>query len=558
MSKKAPSSIYTDFEDICYIFLKEIVSVASQSKKLNSKATHKIIEDKLCNWMFSEIPFLYELTRDEFHDVNLELHQSVKTVNHKRHEKLISNLKQYHLLGIAKKINLARIKFKEGMVGILSRFSRRFFEREKLFDFSDKQLKSLARRIAFNNPDLPLRASKNIQDCNNNSSYIFVSHLFPTTWLPTVAELRSKGKHTTWLGVNPVHEFGSYGVAVNTSVNTDKVITDGLLITLMVLAKCTDCKILLSGECFIGSNWKKNDTTLLYMVMTAVTSMIRSTSDKNNLTLMMYDGIKPFSDQDQGNQSISYFYRAYMRNADRIIYNSNTPEFGDFMENSINLTAPKLHFYRYGYSINGDAVKKYPLDEIHIGCITVVLNEFAEPSRDGVTSYIEKICRSGIHFHYFCKEDDRAVRDFIDRLGPDEKYFHPHKIEKDPVKLVNKIAQFHFGFNPSDHVPFAHGIAGMDDRFYQDSLSMFWQSTVATSFLVYASAGLPVILPRGCTGSVKMLGESAFPINLVEMPNLKTIFEKEDLNGCISKAFANAYNFDINNRIQDMIEFIEQ
>ena len=143
-----------------------------------------------------------------------------------------------------------------------------------------------------------------------------------------------------------------------------------------------------------------------------------------------------------------------------------------------------------------------------------MLSEFREPSRDAVTSYVEQICRSGIHFHYFCNQNSPAVIAFERSLGDAKKYFHIEPIEKDQKRLVKKLSKFHFGFNPSDHRPFAEGISKLDDRFYQDALSMFMQSTIGTSFLVYASAGLPVLLPRWCTGSAAMLGVSALPLNL--------------------------------------------
>ena len=142
-------------------------------------------------------------------------------------------------------------------------------------------------------------------------------------------------------------------------------------------------------------------------------------------------------------------------------------------------------------------------------------------------------------------------------LGDAKKYFHIEPIEKDQKRLVKKLSKFHFGFNPSDHRPFAEGISKLDDRFYQDALSMFMQSTIGTSFLVYASAGLPVLLPRWCTGSAAMLGVSALPLNLSEVPNLKSYLRSLDIEQLLKLAALNGQSFDIDNRIEELIAFCE-
>ena len=82
--------------------------------------------------------------------------------------------------------------------------------------------------------------------------------------------------------------------------------------------------------------------------MYAVTKTIRTVGNPYSLTLIMYDGIKPFSDENKGNNLTSYAYKAYMQNANRIIYNSNTTEFGEFMDNAIPLKAPRSTFQGMG------------------------------------------------------------------------------------------------------------------------------------------------------------------------------------------------------------------
>lgn len=385
------------------------------------------------------------------------------------------------------------------------------------------------------------KASDVADDLNDKASIVFVSHLFPTTWDPFVRALKARGRHTAWIGPKEVNEFDSYGVIETRNLSTDVSEALGFLGTLACLCQAKTFEILLSGECFYGSNWRVNDTTVLYMIMSIVTKTIKSIiGERRNLNLIMYDGLKPVADEDLGNRAIADFYRTYMQQADRIVYNSNVEMFGEFIEFAFNIHAPRLHFYRYSAAptrmkrrINHKKKKN-----IHIACITVVLAEFGEPSRDSVPYYVKKIIESGIHFHYYCNVSSPVVKSFQDLLGPYAEFFHPHPINKDQAALVSELHQYHAGFNPSDHVPFAHGIVGLHDRRYQDGMSMFWQSTVGTSFLVYAAAGLPFFLPRGCVGSTQLLKEAALPINLSEMEDLPAYFKKLDLDAKLEAADA--------------------
>lgn len=553
------------YELIIFTFLKEIILAVEISSKKNSKSVHLEIKKKMEDWLFSEIDFLTEAHslsyNSELYEQQIDnaIIQNTKSTLRKSvlinfKEKIKKVLYFFGLLDVCFKIYIRLRNFIDNLVE--KKIENNDISITEIFSLNDEQVRKVAKiLVTFNEKKLEA-IHKKIAFLDKKQSIIFVSHLFPSTWSPTVQSLRSLNFHTSWIGVNPVEYFGSYGVLTNKLVNTNEVITERLLNNIIYLSSLKNCKILLSGECYIGSNWKINDTTLLYMVMTAVTKTIRKTNDVDykNLILIMYDGIKPFSDFDD-NQSITYFYSSYLREANKIIFNSNTTEFGEFIFNSLNINVPKISFPRYGFA-NHKKTKKHNFNEIHIACITVVLSEFDEPSRNNVTNFVESICKSGIHFHYFCEPNSRVVKEFSNRLGIYSKYFHAEKIEKDPKKLVEKISKFHYGFNPSDHRPFSAGIYHLKDGFYQDALSMFMQSTIGTSFLVYASAGLPVILPRWCSGSINLLGENAIPLNLSELSNLKIILSRIDTEKLNKKCLDRSIQFDIDHNINKLVKFL--
>jgi hypothetical protein len=378
-----------------------------------------------------------------------------------------------------------------------------------------------------------------------------------------VRALNQAGWATAWLGNIDVKEFGSYGVMSTHQIPTSERFLESFLGTVFFMARMKEPRVLLSGECYYGANWNGEDAWVLFTIMGAVTKTIRRhrSPGAQNLFLLMYDGLKPVAKSSQLKQEISKAYGEMMRSADKIIYNSNTEYFGDYVENAYGVTAPRLHFYRFSetpknpkprfdFGPNGD--------EFHMACITVALAEFGEPSRDAVPNFVRDIIEQGIHFHYYCRVDDPVIEAFRNSIAPAyREYFHPHPVNKDQQQLVDELHQYHVAFNPSDHIPFSKGISQLNDREYQDGMSVFWQSTVGTSFLVYAAAGLPFVLPRGCTGSIQHLIDTAIPATLAEYKNLKNYLKKIDLPACCQRLEAGSPAGWVDTYIQRLIDFIE-
>lgn len=407
-------------------------------------------------------------------------------------------------------------------------------------------------------------------EADRRDVYVFVSHLFPTTWSPTVRSLNDRGNHTVWCGIDNPQESAGYGVLETPLVQTTSHVNLTFLGCLVFLCGTRRSQILMSGECFYGSNWNAEDTTVLYSLLASVLSTMRRKREDfaaqakkkvaRNLNLLMYDGLKPINASGSSdNTGISYFYKRLMKLGDRIIYNSNTELLGTFNRYSIPLTTPALHFYRYSEA----PAKLLPRIDfeggknIHVACITVCLNEFGEPSRDRVAGYVRDMILSGIHFHYYCMTTHPVILKFKRDLGAYGDLLHLHPIIKDQAKLVEELHQYHVGFNPSDYLPFAHGIASMSDRFYQDGMSVFLQSTIGTSFLVYAAAGLPVLLPRGCVGAADLLGDVALPVIFSEMDNLRMLLEECDLERRFRVADANCAEYHIDTHIDRFLDFVK-
>lgn len=389
----------------------------------------------------------------------------------------------------------------------------------------------------------------------NQNDIILISHIFPSTWSTLVQSLQSSNKKVCWIGNKRISNSKNYGVLNHSEIpsNTSIVID---IFTLILHMQNTKRPIVVSGESFIGPNWNPIKVLALYCLINAFISSIKSSTKTNNLILILYDAIKPIASGANLGASLSLSYKKILLAADKIIYNSNTNLMTEFIENAIDKKTPSINYFRYPNLVPNKNF--FFSDEIHIVCITVCLTEFDEPSRDNVKYFIKEILNQELHFHYYCNLNSNAVRRFVESLNDKQlEFFHLHSIIKDQNELINEISKYDFGLNPSDQQAIAGGISSIKDRIYMDAQEIFWQSTIATSFLVYAAAGLPVILPRGCVEAKKYLDPFAIPLNLSEYKNLRNVLKKYILkNMSILVKYDRSRFTNIN--ISELIEFLEK
>jgi hypothetical protein len=151
------------------------------------------------------------------------------------------------------------------------------------------------------------------------------------------------------------------------------------------------------------------------------------------------------------------------------------------------------------------------------------------------------IAAPGVRFHYYCEPERESIlrlkreapKEFLDNIE-----FHP--IIRDPKSLVSELEQYHLGVTMFDHALFARAIAASGNRFYGDALAAYVDSTIATSWLVYASAGLPIATNRWCRGLNTFVPEACiFRLTLSELPNLASRVFHSDFISIMAEAEAN-------------------
>lgn len=590
-----PETETLDFELVLSTFFEEVIDALTKAEDMMAPVTHGHIYQKFLDFFAYRIPGVDTYVRDigMMRIPRKSLHKRLIAATPDGVKRFVKKFGWLYILVIAidalifpsesarRRISmrgqLARriptsLRFRLSHIAFLRSLDERIFRprwkmaetQKPLWKFSKEEIAKLTKALINDNAAAlrdGLEAAQKL-DADPRDVYVFVSHLFPTTWSPHVRALNDRGDHTVWCGIDDPHESAGYGVLESPLVPVTTHVHLTFLGVIVFLCATRRCQILMSGECFYGSNWNAEDTTVLYSLLSSVLyTMRRRRAGTKNLTLLMYDGLKPINlSGNPKNNAITHFYKRLMHSGDRIIYNSNTELLGTFNQYSIPLKTPRLHFYRYSEAPHAPK-PRIDLEggkNIHIACITVCLNEFGEPSRDMVAGYVRDIILSGIHFHYYCMTEHPVIQKFKRDLGEYGKYLHLHPIIKDQAKLVGELHQYHAGFNPSDHVPFAHGISSLNDRFYQDAMSVFLQSTIGTSFLVYAAAGLPVLLPRGCVGATQLLGDVALPIIFAEMSNLRSLLEDCDLERRLALADQDRTKVHIDTHIDRFVEFMKR
>lgn len=412
-----------------------------------------------------------------------------------------------------------------------------------------------------------------IESDSKSPSVAFVFDVFANTWAPTVSALNFRDIHTVWCGTADLTEEKTYGAAITQKIPTkQKLITDfvGILGFITSLKKT---QVLIASESFFSADWNAENATVQCMI---IASLLRGcanlrTTGHSRQSLIMYDGVKPLSwiaspdfGLNHNETSLSYSYKSMVTAADKIALNSNVDEFGDFLKYAVPLRedAAVRYIPRYTESAKTEE-EKLPFDEesepIHMCCITTCLSDNPEPSRDGIEHYIKQMIEQGLHFHYYCVPGSAAAARFRLRLSKSARdRFHTHDIITDQAKLVEDIQKYHLGLTPGDHTALSKGIASVPCRFYSDAAIKFMRTTVATSSIVYAAAGLPCMMAMGFPGGATLVGEdTVIQPALSEFKHIKKVLKQWGLRERLKLAAEKRAKFYARNHVDEFITFLD-
>lgn len=389
---------------------------------------------------------------------------------------------------------------------------------------------------------------------------LFISSKPLGTLNPTIAELKISGFNTFWLGAEDVKDIRQTGYS---TPRVSDVPLDGYCIgtfqdLLYLLCTLKRGAVLFHFESVFPPSWDFLRVAFCYASTLAImrtAQELRPPEYQSRLVLHMYDAIKPGVKNYDAGTACGMLYASMMKEAEGVIFSSYTEAFGDFVENALGQKLNRVHAHRF--QRNADIRRPKLTGGYHIAIISVLLEEFWEPSRMGLTEYVRSMLSQGLHIHYYVGINSREKAEaFRLSLQPSEQsHFHLHDPIHCPETLASELSQYHIGWSLFNMQIFNDMTTYLSDQFTRDAMDLFTPTTLPSVIWSCAAAGLPVVCNRSMRGVVDELPEGmAIPLTLSELGNLKSILEQLDWNKIHS---ANLAPLDIRNNIHRLNAFLD-
>jgi hypothetical protein len=389
---------------------------------------------------------------------------------------------------------------------------------------------------------------------------LFVSSRPMATLNSTIRKMHEDGFSTFWLGSEHVKDAHQTGYA--TPRVEDVALTDysigSLIDILFTFTNLERGMALYHFETIYPPAWDFNRVAICYagtLAMIRTVKECRPPDSTASLGLYMYDAIKPGVKNFHAGETCGRLYRQLMLEAEAIIFSSYTEAFGDFVENAVGKRLPRVHHHRYQTVPS----KRRPrlTDGYHVAIISVLLEDFWEPSRMGLVPYVRDLIAQGIHIHYYVADHAQGkVFQFLDSLPESQKHlFHLHTPIHDLEELANELSQYHVGWSLFNMQVFSDIISNLTDQFTRDAMDLFTPTTLPSVIWTCTAAGLPVICNRSMQAVVDLLPPGmALPLTLSELHNLSHILDEVDWDAIDRIPLE---SLDISNHIHKLYRFLD-
>jgi len=371
-----------------------------------------------------------------------------------------------------------------------------------------------------------------IETLNQEDNPLLFSSAKPMGTLTATIDQMAKDNYATyWMGSEDVTDIRHTGYATprTSELNIKAYAIGGLLDILYTLCNMKQGTVFFHYESLYPPSWDFRRATFCYAACLAVIRTVkegRVEGSSAKLTLHMYDAIKPGVLNYAAGGDASALYRQMLSEAEGVVFSSYTTTFGDFVDNALQTKLPRVHCHRYQRI---PKVRKKRLQgAYHIAIISVLLEEFWEPSRTGFKSYIAGMLESGIHIHYYVGLSSRSHAEAFRNTLPVsyQALFHLHDPIHSPHDLAYELSQYHAGWSLFNMQIFNDMTTYLDDQFMKDAMGLFTPTTLPSVIWSCAAAGLPVICNRDMRGVVDMLPEGlSIPLTLSEIGNMKAVLD---------------------------------
>jgi hypothetical protein len=363
---------------------------------------------------------------------------------------------------------------------------------------------------------------------------LFASARPMATLSSTIRQMRQDGFATYWIGTEDVKEAHQTGYATPkvAEVALDGYTVGSLVDLLYAFTRLDHGVALYHFETLYPPAWDFARVAVCYagtLALLRTVKAIRPAGSRGRLGLYMYDAIKPGVKHYEAGGACGRLYRKLMLEAEAIVFSSFTDDFGDFVENAVGRRLPRVHHHRYQTLPTRRQPRR--TDGFHVAVISVLLEDFWEPSRMGLVPYIRDLIAQGLHFHYYVADNAQGkARLFQASLAPEQRErFHLHTPIHDLDELSNELSQYHVGWSLFNMQVFDEIVAKLDDPFTRDAMGLFTPTTLPSVIWTCAAAGLPVVCNRSMRAVVDLLPPGmALPLTLSELHQLPRILQELD------------------------------
>lgn len=387
---------------------------------------------------------------------------------------------------------------------------------------------------------------------------LFASTRPMATLNSTIQKMQEDGFSTFWLGTEDVKEAAGYATPRVEDVALNGYGIGGLIDFLVAFTHLERGVALYHFETIYPPAWDFRRVAICYAGTLAVIRTVkecRPPESKASLGLYMYDAIKPGVKNYEAAETCGRLYRQMMVEGEAIVFSSFTDAFGDFVENAVGKALPRVHHHRY--QTVPKQRKPRLTDGFHVAIISVLLEDFWEPSRMGLIPYVRDILAQGIHLHYYVAEKARGkVHQFMASLPEAQMpLFHVHAPIHDLDLLASELSQYHVGWSLFNMQVFSEIVANVSDPFTRDAMDLFTPTTLPSVIWTCAAAGLPVICNRSMRAVVDLFPNGlALPLTLSELHNLRPILEGLDWKAIDQIPLE---GLDISHHIHKLYRFLE-
>ncbi|MBR9885760.1 MAG: hypothetical protein GYB21_19800, partial [Oceanospirillales bacterium] len=387
-----------------------------------------------------------------------------------------------------------------------------------------------------------------------SNAVVVVSQYFTTTWIETFKALREAGVPVIWLG--GISQNLGYSIITQEQVPADAchLLTFPQLLEVFKQSGLSQHRLLINIESYIHPQWNMRRASFCYLSGAALSESIANWQPSAVQVQMLYDPIKGGTEEVEWDQLTAAAYKAMMSRCQGVIYSSSVEEMGQFIENAVIPDVPRLHLYRYGHA--SPALQEERYEGLHLAALSMLFSEFNEPSRAPLAPVARQVLEQGIYLHYYAGYS-AATEAFIQSLPESLRpYLIVREPIRDPAELVESIRRCHGGFALSYHQMFYKISTACSDLFMQEAFKMFATTSVATSSLVYAAAGLPVLASRDFWGYQRLYNGSLYQMEFSEVSRLGHIMRSPQWRQLCENAWQNRHRYDIRQHVGTLEQFL--